>query len=107
MRTPKNRAPEPSLLHVIPVSDWEALGEASHWRPPSLAVEGFVHLCLPEQLAGVLERWFAGRSDLLILELDSARLEAPLDWAELPHGTFPHLLGPLNLSAVTGCRPAS
>lgn len=92
------------LLHVLEVSDWEGLGQATHWSPPSLAEQGFVHLCGPEQLAGVLERWFAGRRDLVVLELDPALLDAPVDWAELPHGTFPHLLGPLNLAAVTRHR---
>lgn len=89
------------LLHVLARSEWEALAGATHWRPLGYASEGFVHLCTREQLEGVLERWFSGRSDLIVLELDAARLEAPVEWAELPHGTFPHLQGALNLSAVT------
>lgn len=92
------------LLHVLPRAEWEALAGAAEHRPASLAESGFVHLCRPEQLEGVLERWFAGRDDLVVLELDAARLEAPVEWAELPHGRFPHLLGPLNLSAVVGVR---
>jgi uncharacterized protein (DUF952 family) len=101
---PRSPVLEGPLLHVIPRARWEALGDASHWRPPSLAEHGFVHLCRPEQLAGVLDRWFAGRDDLAVLELDARLLEAPIDWAELPHGCFPHLLGPLNLSAVISVR---
>ena len=88
------------LFHVLSRSEWEALEGESEHRPASLETNGFVHLCREEQLPGVIERWFAGRTDLVVLELDPERLDAPLDWAKLPHGTFPHLLGPLPLASV-------
>lgn len=100
----RSPVPEPTLLHVLDRSDWESLASAKCWSPPSLRASGFIHLCLPEQLEGVLRRWFAGRGDLVVLELDPSRLEADLEWAELPHGTFPHLLGPLNLDAISAIR---
>ena len=47
---------------------------------------------------------FAGRSDLILLTIDPARLTARLvyeDCYETGH-QFPHIYGPLNLEAVTG-----
>lgn len=58
----------------------------------------------------VANAFFAGRSDLVILVIDPARLKSPVRW-EAPHSTgrlpgfaqgsvFPHVYGPINVDAV-------
>lgn len=51
----------------------------------------------------MLERYFAGRDDLVLLEIDPARLRAELKYEPAPDGElFPHVYGPLNIDAVVG-----
>lgn len=81
--------------------------------PPSLASDGFVHLSQSHQVAAVIAAFYVGVPDLVILELDPARLKAPLHYeapATMPGtsdataapaaGLFPHLYGPLNADAI-------
>lgn len=91
------------LFHVTTLSGWDPT--AALHEPPGFASEGFVHLCTRAQVAGVLERYYAGVPDLVLLELDPSRLGAEVRWepgAGADPGPFPHLYGPLPLAAVRG-----
>jgi glutathione S-transferase len=58
-------------------------------------------------LAATHVRFFADAPPLLRLEIDPARLTAPLVLESAPggHELFPHLYGPLNLEAVVAVKP--
>lgn len=88
------------LRHVCSAAEHGAAG--GELRPPSLEATGFVHLCTAGQLAGVLERYFAGAVGLVVLHVDPGRLPAgALVWEEgEPGEDFPHLYAPLPLHAV-------
>lgn len=71
--------------------------------------DGFMHMCSPSQIKGVLDRFFESASTIYILEIDASRLATKLKWeGPAPLGTapasdskselFPHLYGSLNLS---------
>jgi uncharacterized protein (DUF952 family) len=63
--------------------------------------DGFIHLSSAAQVAGTAERYFAGRKDLVLVAVDAARLSGSLRWEPSRGGQlFPHLYGPLPLSAV-------
>lgn len=97
-----------SIIHLISESDWAAAKRAGEWRPPSLATEGFIHCSRPEQVAATMRRHFPGRSDMLMLVLDPARIAAEIRDEDL-YGrgeTFPHIYGPLNLDAVVEVKPS-
>jgi len=65
----------------------------------------FLHLCEPDQLPGVLERFFAAEPEpLVLLEVDPAGLDVRREAAPDGAGVFPHLYGPLPVSAVTAVR---
>lgn len=62
------------------------------WNPPSLASQGFVHLSFAEQLAGTLEAHFHANDELVLLELEPARLGLALRYEPSRGGAlFPHL----------------
>jgi len=66
---------------------------------------GFVHLSSPEQVHLPANRLYGGRTDLMLLRLDAARLCSPVYWEPGiptdPDGmVFPHLYGPLPVAAV-------
>jgi uncharacterized protein (DUF952 family) len=98
------------LLHLIEPADWHAAQEAGAVRPPSLADAGFVHLSTPDQVHLPAARLFPGRRDLLLLVVDPARLTDDVRFEPGVPGDpeamrFPHLYGPLPLSAVVAVVP--
>ena len=91
--------PDP-LYHLVPAEEWSEVVHA--YEPPSLEEEGFVHCSGRDQVARVAAHLFAGRQDLLLLEIDPSRLSAEVVWEDL-YGLeedFPHIYGPIERSAV-------
>ena len=106
MRTP---ATSP-LVHLVEPAAWRVALSAGALRPPSLASAGFVHLSTPEQVHRPARRLFPGRRDLALLVVDPARLtdpvrEEPGSPDDPAHLQFPHLYGPLPVSAVVAVVP--
>jgi uncharacterized protein (DUF952 family) len=95
-----------ALFHIVPASDWSAAQAAGALKPGSLASQGFVHLSERGQVLGTANRFFRGRRDLLLLEIDAAKLSDPVRYEEGEPGVlFPHLYGPLPVSAVVSAKP--
>ncbi|WP_433566013.1 DUF952 domain-containing protein [Nocardia sp. CA-151230] len=104
MGTEQDTTP-PTLLHICSRAEWENARAAGEYRAPSLAEAGFIHLSAPYQAHLPANRLFAGRTDLVLLHLDPARLGSPVKWepgvpTDPDSMTFPHLYGPLPLTAV-------
>ncbi len=103
------------LLHLCPIDEWSAAKVRGELRPESLASVGFVHLSTSEQVHLPANRLYRGRTDLLLLHIDPARLDSPIRWEPgLPTDPesmlFPHLYGPLPVGAVinvTSYRPGA
>jgi uncharacterized protein (DUF952 family) len=91
---------EQLLVHICPRQDWLAAQASGAYRAASLESVGFIHCSRPEQAPGVLQRFFAGASDLLLLWIDPRLLRAELRWEQADGDLFPHLYGELNLDAV-------
>ena len=94
----------PIILHIADRRAWEAARAEGSYPGDSLDTVGFIHCATPEQLAGVAARFFRGRRGLVLLRIDTDRLDAPLRYEAAPDapGAFPHLYGPLNPGAVVG-----
>jgi uncharacterized protein (DUF952 family) len=68
--------------------------------------DGFIHFSDRNQVVETAAKHFAGQPDLLLVAVESARLHLPLRWEASRNGAlFPHLYGPLQLSAVTFVNP--
>jgi uncharacterized protein (DUF952 family) len=92
----------PIIYHVTATPEWQAAKEKGFYEHPSLIAEGFIHCSQEHQVAGVLERYFAGQTDLLQLTIDTDKLTSKFvfDWSPSTADTFPHVYGPINLDAV-------
>jgi uncharacterized protein (DUF952 family) len=89
------------LLHICTEHAWKKCEPFADYTPDDFARDGFVHCCLPNQLAGVLDRYFNGQSDLWLLTIDERRLSALLKFEIGPTGDeFPHVFGPINRDAI-------
>jgi len=100
------------IYHASLVSDWTAAQAAGEYtvstRGRSLADEGFLHASYADQVAGVLQRFYADLTEpMVLLAIDPDRLTVPVV-PESPPGLvekFPHIYGPLDPAAVVEVVP--
>ena len=88
------------IYHIAELQEWDEQGADSHYAPGRFAGEGFIHCSKARQLEGVANDNFSGRSDLVLLFIDPAKLEARMVH-EGKRDKFPHIYGKINKDAVT------
>jgi uncharacterized protein (DUF952 family) len=90
------------IYHITTKEEWQQAALRGRYEAASLAEEGFIHCSEERQIPGVLKRFYAGKTDLLKLSIDTAKLTSSLyyDWSPSVEDTFPHIYGPINLDAV-------
>jgi uncharacterized protein (DUF952 family) len=96
-----------ALVHLCSDREWATAQAADELRPESLHSVGFVHLSTPQQVHLPANRLYRGRADLVLLQVDPAKVAAPVRWEPGVPGDpesmlFPHLYGPLPVGAVIG-----
>lgn len=89
------------IYHAAAEADWERRTETDY-EPDGYRAEGFVHCSSADQLPGVLERFYRGRTDLRVLTIDPAAVTHRVVWEDLYDAgeEFPHIYGPVELTAV-------
>ena len=95
------------IYHVTTQAEWDTALLNGQYTAPSLALEGFIHCSTEHQVAGVLERYFKGKENLVKLTIDTARLTNHLQYDLAPSvgQEFPHVYGTINLDAVIKTEP--
>lgn len=94
------------IFHLVDAASWALAQERGEHRPPSLQAQGFVHLSTRDQVLATANRFFAARTDLVLLHVDELKLSGTLKYEEgEPGQLFPHFYGPLPLTAVTRVGP--
>jgi uncharacterized protein (DUF952 family) len=90
------------IYHVTTQAAWQQALQQGFYEAPSLIDEGFIHLSTEAQVAGVLERYYQGQTNLLLLHIDESKLLAELKYELAPsvNELFPHVYGNINLDAV-------
>ncbi len=83
----------------------ELEGGAFSGSPADMA-DGYIHLSTADQLAGTIERHFAGQSDLWLVAVDVEAEGDRAKWEPSRGGAlFPHLYGTLLLETVVAYSP--
>ncbi len=68
--------------------------------------DGYIHLSTAAQLTATVDKHYAGATDLHVAEVDLAALGDAIRWEQARGGQdFPHIYGPLPLSAVVAYSP--
>ncbi len=90
------------IYHVTTQQKWEEAQVNGAFIADSLAIEGFIHCSVEDQVAGVLDRYYKGQTGLVKLKIEKAKVERPLifELAGSINEVFPHIHGPINLDAV-------
>jgi uncharacterized protein (DUF952 family) len=71
-----------------------------HGSPLDLT-DGFIHLSTADQVRETAAKWFTGRTGLVLAHIKVDALGDKLKWEVSRGGAlFPHLYGPLHLSAL-------
>ena len=94
-----------AIYHIARRTEWEAAQYAGIYAADTLGTEGFIHCSEAHQIIGVANRLFRGRTDLLLLRLDPARLSSDLRFEPGGGDVFPHIYGPINATAVVEVIP--
>jgi len=89
-----------TLLHLCPLSEWQAAQEQGEYRAASLAREGFLHCSTPAQVAATANRFYHGQHGLVLLTIDRRLVRPEIRFEPADGSLFPHIYGPLNLDAV-------
>lgn len=98
----------PDLIYKICASTlWrQAEREGAFLGAPVDLADGFIHFSTAEQVEETARKHFSGQDDLLLIAVEAEKLGAALKY-EVSRGgqLFPHLYGPLSLSAVRWVKP--
>ncbi|GAA3446977.1 DUF952 domain-containing protein [Planomonospora venezuelensis] len=109
-----------TILHLALTADWDTARTTGEYRISTLGrtldEEGFIHACADRaQLNGVAHRYYRHVTEpLTLLTIDPAgldvRSETPAGGAgtedgRTPQETFPHVYGPIPVSAVVSATP--
>jgi uncharacterized protein (DUF952 family) len=90
------------IYHITTENDWAAAQSTGSYQANTLTAEGFIHCSTRQQVVPVANRFYHSQSGLVLLAVDTGRLNSKLVWENLEggHEQYPHIYGPLNLDAV-------
>ena len=98
------------IYHIATAADWErALREGQYTTSTcglTLAEQGFIHASTAAQVALVANAFYQGEPDLLLV-IDAGLVGPEIRYEHVPGqaAPYPHIYGPLNVSAVVETRP--
>jgi uncharacterized protein (DUF952 family) len=97
----------PLIYKICPEDLWrEAEGTGAFSGAPIDIADGFIHFSTAGQAAETAAKHFSGQAGLVLVAVDEAALGEGLTYEVSRGGAlFPHLYGPLPLSAVRWVRP--
>lgn len=95
------------LYHITTEQQAFDAKQAGSYVPVEFDADGFVHCSYVHQVAPVANRFYADRTNLVLLKIVPSRLDARLVDENLEGGTelFPHVYGPIPWSAVEEVIP--
>lgn len=89
------------IFHIVLPEVWENFKDKNFYEAESLQTEGFIHCSFPEQIEAVLQRYYAGKEKVLILEIETEKLTS--GFVEEPstnNEIYPHIYGKINREAI-------
>ncbi|HEX2672549.1 MAG TPA: DUF952 domain-containing protein [Polyangiaceae bacterium] len=88
------------VFHITERGAFSAALEAGSYAAGSLEREGFIHCSTRAQIRRTAARFFGGRTGLVLLCIDAARIAAQLRYEAADGEAFPHCYGAIPLEAI-------
>ena len=89
------------IFKIIDKEEWQKVKESGTYLGSSKDIQdGFIHFSGEEQIQGTLKKYYLNQKDLILLKVDTLKLDH-LIWEQASDGNmFPHLYSKLEISNV-------
>ena len=89
------------IFKIIDKDEWQKVKESGAYSGSSKDIkDGFIHFSAEEQVKGTLEKYYSKQINLVLLKVETLKLDH-LIWEQASDGNmFPHLYSSLDLSNV-------
>ncbi|HSF75557.1 MAG TPA: DUF952 domain-containing protein [Microcoleus sp.] len=88
------------IFHITRSQQWEEAKQVQSYRGDTLDTEGFIHCSTLPQVLKSANKFFVGQTGLLLLWIDSDKVQAEVKYEYAAGENYPHIYGPLNVDAV-------
>lgn len=89
------------IYHIVLPEDWENFKDKDFYEAESLQTEGFIHCSFAAQLETVLQRYYKDTEKVLILTIETEKLESKLvAETSTNNENYPHIYGRINRDAI-------
>lgn len=98
------------IYRIAELVDWHRAQQTGFFASTDLSADGFIHASELYQVEATANRYYAGRTDILLLELEETELWAAAvpvkrEYVEARNDYFPHILAPIPLAAIVRALP--
>ena len=89
------------IYKIINKNEWQKVKDATPYPGSKKDIEdGYIHFSSEEQVKGTLKKYYSNQTDLILLKVNTLKLDN-LIWEQASDGNmFPHLYSSLDLSNV-------
>ena len=89
------------IFKIIDVKEWQKVKQSETYLGSSKDIEdGYIHFSGEDQVKGTLEKYYSKQENLILLKVETLKLDH-LIWEQASDGNmFPHLYSSLDLSNV-------
>ena len=89
------------IFKIIDVKEWQKVKQSETYLGSSKDIEdGYIHFSGEDQVKGTLEKYYSKQDNLVLLKVETLKLDH-LIWEQASDGNmFPHLYSSLDLSNV-------
>jgi uncharacterized protein (DUF952 family) len=91
---------DPYIYILIAGDEYERSLTSGTLYQDSLMTAGFIHAAPVDQLTRIANKYHRKTVDLRVMVIDTAKILAPVRWEPGPECLYPHIYGPLNMSAT-------
>lgn len=90
------------IYHITNKFDYVKAKDKGFYDFCALKTEGFIHCSTKDQYLATANRYFLGKTNLILLKIETDKLNSKLVYENTVGGQelFPHLYGPISLNAV-------
>ena len=89
------------IFKIIDVDEWQKVKQSETYSGSSKDIaDGYIHFSGEDQVKGTLEKYYSKQENLVLLKVETLKLDH-LIWEQASDGNmFPHLYSSLDLSNV-------